>query len=65
MRTKLALLGLGVGLAASVLPIAPASASCDIYFEGRCYSLSCLLLAPYAIADQTLGDKLPDAYCTF
>ena len=44
MRTRLALLGLGIGVAASLLPVSPASANCQIEYEGRCYNACTIVL---------------------
>jgi len=60
-RVVLAVVGLG--LAATVLPIAGASANCEITIDGHCYNACSALLAPYGKADQAAGGKLPDVNC--
>lgn len=47
MRAKLALAGLGIGIAAALLPVAPASASCVYISEDLpCYN-PCMTAAAY------------------
>lgn len=60
MRKKIAAIALGAGLAAAVLPLNAASASCwYIGEEFGCVGPPCLAEV-YWTADAKLGDALPD-----
>lgn len=64
MRLTLALAGVVAGIAATVLPVAPASADCQIHVTG-CDNVCTLVFAPYGTVRDAAGIKyLPPAECT-
>jgi hypothetical protein len=60
MRRALGLAVLSLGVAAALLPAAPASATCIQIDESSCYSLCPDLNPAYQGLDEQLGGALPD-----
>ena len=63
MRKTLGLAALALGIAASVLPVSPASAYCDPLVSsltGRCDNTCTVTARAYYSADDRTGDALPD-----